>query len=229
MRGGKFSFIFLVGIFLLGCRPNEEAVFAPVPTVRSQDNIVTRVIVATGGDDDCLSESAVPVERQTDPLSGERPLSEYTLTGTVPISATAASAGFEVDLGLNCTGTADIILDSITYLESGQTNNNVTNSMFDSRLTGWHTWPVGSDAFSLIDSPTNSGQAIQVIVPVGKIFGINSDSFDVTPGREFTITFLANVSPASVGRGDFNIKFHGDFSNTFEAIFIVTTYPFEVR
>ena len=237
MRDGRFRFkspgrygliilILLVGVFLLLWEVGKNSAESTVAPTVTPDNIVTRIVVEAAQDENCNEGSAVPVEVQAQSLEGERPLAEYTLSDTVPDAATTSSAGFEIDLGINCKGTVDIILDSITYLESDQTNNSVPNGMFDSGLTGWHSWPIGSDSFSLIASPTNTGQAIKVNVGENENFGISSDSFEVTPGSKFTITFLANISPTSVGRGSFNITFRGNFQ---PAHGVVQFIPFEAR
>lgn len=237
----------MVFVLLLGaCQPgNTTAVSVLRPTPSPEvaietpksgrpfldwgDNVVTRVVVVADPDMNCPPDSIRPEDQAVPPENGERPLTEYTDTGTVPEKATSASVGFDTNFGLNCGGTADIILDSITYSDNGQTNNNVPNSSFEYGLTNWYTWPVGSDALSLITSPANTGQAIHVIVPNGESFGLASESFDVTPGSLYTTTFLAYISPSSVGRGKFIVKFFGDFSDTLELITVVSEYPFEAR
>ncbi len=146
-----------------------------------------------------------PLEIRIRPLSGEGLFAEYTISGIVPDGATMADAGFRINMECDCNGTAEMTLEQVTYLDSGQTVNGVPNGNFANGLNGWGIW--GSGAHQIVTSSNGTGGALSVNVGPNQELGMNSDTINVTAGSNFTITFLAKINPASANSGYFDIIF----------------------
>jgi hypothetical protein len=147
------------------------------------------------------------VELSMTPLEGSGVVSEYTVSGTVPEGARQAVAGYRVNMECEgCSGPADFTLYEVHYMEGAEDSNRVPNWRFANGLEGWGTSGV-SDSWALVASDQGSGGALHVMVQPDEIAALDSTSFAVTAGADFTATFVARVAPASEGSGYFSVFF----------------------
>jgi hypothetical protein len=130
---------------------------------------------------------------------------EYTLSGIVPAGATEADVGYRVNLECGCSGPADFVLYEVRYSEGDETANRVPNPSFSRGYDGWGAW--GEATWRLERSDQGAGRAQHVTAQPDQGAAINSAKFPTTPGSPFTVTFVARVSPESLGSGYFNLIF----------------------
>ena len=139
------------------------------------------------------------------PVEGPGLLHEYTLTGFVPAGATEADVGYRVNIECGCSGSADFVLYEVRYTEGDETTNRVPNPNFSRRYDGWGAW--GDATWTLERSDQGTGRAHHLTAQPDQGAAINSAKFPTTPGSPFTVTFVARVSPESLGSGYFNLIF----------------------
>jgi hypothetical protein len=93
----------------------------------------------------------------------------------------------------------------VRYTEGHETTNRVPNPDFSHGYDGWGAW--GDAAWKLERSDQGAGRAHHVNAQPDQGAAINSAKFPTTPGSPFTVTFVARVSPESLGSGYFNLIF----------------------
>jgi len=145
------------------------------------------------------------IELSVTPLDEPGLFAEYTLSGIVPDGATQADVGFRVNTECGSAGTSDFLLYEVRYIEGDETANRVPNAQFSGGLDGWGFW--GTGTARLEPSDRGTGRMLHVMAKPTEYAAINSAPFPVTPGRRFVVTFLARVSPVSIGSGYFDIVF----------------------
>ena len=149
------------------------------------------------------------VDLSMTPLGGPGVVSEYIVSGTVPEGALQAIAGYRVNMECDhCSGPADFTVYEVHYTEGEGDSNRVPNWRFADGFQGWGTSGL-SDNWALVASDQGSGSALHVMVQAGEIAALDSTSFAVTAGADFTATFLARIAPASEGSGYFSVFFLG--------------------
>jgi hypothetical protein len=138
-------------------------------------------------------------------LDGPGLIADYTMAGTVPARAIRSDVGFRVNTECGCQGTSDFVLYQVRYTEGEETQSRVSNSSFARGLDGWGAW--GSGTIRLEPSDQGSGRMLHIQARPDQDAAINSASFRVTPGATYTLTFVARISPSSLGSGYFDITF----------------------
>ncbi|MFP5332306.1 MAG: hypothetical protein ACLGHX_08115 [Acidimicrobiia bacterium] len=138
--------------------------------------------------------------------SGPGVMAEYFLKGTVPEGVVAGNVGYRINTECECSGTVELLLEEVRYTEDGSPDSLVPNGSFARGWEAWGAW--GSALYELGAGQDGSGQALRVSAMPGLDAGLNSGLFEVTPGTEFELVFLARVSPGSQGAGYFHIIFH---------------------
>jgi hypothetical protein len=138
-------------------------------------------------------------------LSGRGVVAPYTVTSTVPTSATQALLQIDVnDCGLPTPSAPnDMNFYSYRYTDSA-------NTAFQNFAQGLDGWGIESDAgatasLQLVSDPAGKSLLFQATA-AQQIF-VNSSAFTVKPGSPFTMTMRARVSPASAGSGCFSLIF----------------------
>ncbi len=139
------------------------------------------------------------------PVDSPGLLYEYTLTGFVPTGATEADVGYRVNLECGCSGPAEFVLYEVRYTEGDETTNRIPNPHFARGYDGWGTW--GDATWKLERSDQGAGRAQHLTARPGQGAAINSAKFPTSAGSPFTVTFVARVSPESLGSGYFNLIF----------------------
>ena len=139
------------------------------------------------------------------PTAGAGLAATYTVQGEVPAEAVKADVGYRVDTECGCDGGADLSLYSVVYTEDSDPSNLVPNPDFSSGTDAWGYW--GEASQQVQPSDRGSGSMLHVVAAPGQVAAINSTDFAVSPGRRFTTTFQARVSPASTGHGYFSVVF----------------------
>jgi hypothetical protein len=139
------------------------------------------------------------------PVDSPGLLYEYTLSGFVPEGATEADVGYRVNLECGCSGPADFVLYEVRYTEGDETTNRIPNPNFSRGYDGWGAW--GDATWRLERSDQGAGRAQHVTVRPDQGAAINSAKFPTIAGSPFTVTFVARVSPKSLGSGYFNLIF----------------------
>jgi hypothetical protein len=150
--------------------------------------------------------SGMPLRFTLVPNSGPGLLYSYTLTGTVPQGAIEADVGYRVNLECGCSAPAEFTLYEVRYMENEDENNRIPNPHFARGLEGWDMW--GEAGAHLIASENGVDYALHVIAQPDQGAAINSAKFPTTPGAGFQVTFVARVSPQSLGSGYFNLIFN---------------------
>jgi hypothetical protein len=141
------------------------------------------------------------------PLEGRGTLESYTLTGSVPRTASMASAGVRVNTDCGCVGTADAALYDIVFQEGASSANSVPNGDFAKGLKGWAI--AGLAPLHLGRSDLGIGSMLRIKASPRQSLSADSPRFGVEPGQRFTLTFDARVAPASTGSGYFSLVFWG--------------------
>lgn len=149
-----------------------------------------------------------PIDLSALPLSGEGAFADFTLRGVVPGGATHADVGLRINTECDCSGPAHLVLASAAYIEEARSGNQVPNGDFGVGLQGWGAWGAGSA--ELASDEQGAGRALLIQAAPGQDVGLNSDSFAVTAGQPFTLTFRARVDPPSAASGYFDIVFLND-------------------
>jgi hypothetical protein len=165
----------------------------------------TQGATGTLADDTGAPLAGAVVELTMQALDGPGLVAEYTLTGTVPAGAVRSDVGFRVNTECGCQGTSNFILYEVRYCEDQETASRVPNGVFTSGLEGWGSW--GSGTIQLQPGDRDGGRMLHVRATLDQDAAINSAPFPVTPGATYTLTFLARISPASLGSGYFDITF----------------------
>ena len=145
------------------------------------------------------------IRLSTRPVESPGLLYEYTLTGFVPVGATEADVGYRVNLECGCSGPADFVLYEVRYTEWDETTNRIPNPNFSHGYDGWGAW--GEATWKLVRSDQGAGRANHVTARPNQGAAINSAKFPTTAGSPFTVTFVARISPKSLGSGYFNLIF----------------------
>lgn len=148
------------------------------------------------------------IELSLKALDGPGLVAEYTLTGIVPEGAVRADVGFRVNIECDCRGASDFNLYQVRYTEGEETVSRVPNYKFSNGLAGWGAW--GSGSTRLANSDQGSGRMLHIKTTPEQDAAINSALFTVTPGSAYTLTFVARISPESVGSGYLAIFFLND-------------------
>lgn len=149
-----------------------------------------------------------PIEISMTPISGEGTFADYTLSGVVPDGVTHADVGLRINTECDCAGPAQLVFASADYLEDGRAGNRVPNGDFSDGLQGWGSWGAGSS--QLGQGENGLGRALLIEATTRQDVGLNSDSFEVTPGKGFSLTLRARVDPLTNGSGYFDIVFLSD-------------------
>ncbi len=135
------------------------------------------------------------------PVSGNGAIATYTVTGSVPTKARTALVGARVNSECySCNGASDLTIYSFQYSENNQSKPVTWD--FTNGINGWAFGP-GTPAFD--SGPAPYGQGLHITAQAGTALGLNSGSFGVTPGAQFTLRITARVSPVSVGSGYFTL------------------------
>jgi hypothetical protein len=138
-------------------------------------------------------------------LNGTGIRATYSFFGAVPSSATSALVGFRVNTECGCTGNSSFSLYGVVYDEGQNKTNEVPNPNFAQALQDWGPW--GNGTISVEPSDLGAGEMLEVQAESDQIAAINSGSFPVTTGANFTVSFDAKVSPSSLGSGYFTVIF----------------------
>lgn len=142
--------------------------------------------------------AGLPVKLAASSSRGKGLLGDYTISGTVPASATSAVLGFRVNLECNCSGTSEFMLYGFDYTESAAG----TRRDFANGLQGW--------GLSNLNAVKLEGKALHVSATATQTVILNSSGFSVTPGASYTVRVSAQVAPQSAGSGYFTIIFLAD-------------------
>jgi hypothetical protein len=148
------------------------------------------------------------VELSARPVTGEGVYADYTLTGVVPEAMTHADVGVRINTECSCSGPANLIVGSASYIEQGQGASQIPNGRFTSGMQGWGAWGAGHT--ELTRGENGSGQALLMAAAAGQDIGLNSGDFVVHPGQTFDLTFRARVDPPTNGSGYFAVFFLSD-------------------
>jgi hypothetical protein len=152
-----------------------------------------------------LHQTGASVELSLTPLEGAGLAFEYTLSGIVPEGAVQADVGYRVNIECDCSGPSEFMLYEARYQEPPGDASLVPNGNFADGMAGWGAWGQGSAV--LVSSDRGPGRALHVRTQPGQAAAINSGRFAVRAGAEFTLTFLAQVAPRSLGSGYFDVVF----------------------
>ncbi len=139
------------------------------------------------------------------PLNGSGIRAIYSDTGTVPSYATAAVVGFRVNLEWVGPGNGSFSLYGVTYLQGQNRTNEVRNPDFGQGLNEWGAW--GNGTIVVEPSDSGVGEMLRVRAWPNQTAAINSVSFPVTAGSNYTVSFDAKVSLGSLGSGYFTVIF----------------------
>jgi hypothetical protein len=126
----------------------------------------------------------------------------YTISRTVPSGATEAVVGYRVNTECACSGVADMAFYGVEYVEEGEEMNRVPNGDLEDGLLDWAAW--GSARYEL--TPGDEGM-VRVQAQPGEDAALNSATFPVTAGAEYTITFSADIFPDTGDSGYFALMF----------------------
>jgi len=138
-------------------------------------------------------------------LNGPGIRGTYSFSGAVPTYANHAVVGFRVNTECGCAGNSSFSLYRIIYDEGQNRTNEVPNPDFAQALQTWGLW--GNGTVSVEPSDLGAGNMLRVQVESDQIAAINSASFSVTAGANYTVSFDARVSPSSLGSGYFTVIF----------------------
>jgi hypothetical protein len=149
--------------------------------------------------------AGMPLRFTLMPIAGPGLAYEYTLSGTVPQGATEADVGYRINIECGCSGTAEFTLYEVRYTEEDETGNRIPNADFAQGLEGWGAW--GQASPRLPQSDRAAGYALHLAAQPGQEAAINSAKFPTTSEANFSVSFVARVSPQSQGSGYFNLIF----------------------
>lgn len=141
---------------------------------------------------------SVPVVLTLQPVSGPGVASTYTITGTVPATATGVSQAV-LQICINecgpSPGTVYMDVYSYQYMDSGTS----AGQNFSNGLAGWGVQgaPDGNATVEIASDATGPSMLIQATA--AQQTWVNSSAFAVTPGSAFTLNVQARVPPASTG------------------------------
>ncbi len=139
------------------------------------------------------------------PLNGSGIRSIYSLSGVVPSGATHAVVGFRVNTECGCSGNSSFLLYRAVYNEGQNRTDAVQNPDFAQALQAWGAW--GNGTIGVEPSDLGTGNMLGVRAESDQIAAINSASFSITAGANYTVSFDAEVSPGSLGSGYFTLIF----------------------
>jgi hypothetical protein len=179
---------------------------------------VTGTLTTT--EDPSHTDAGAEVEVTMKMVEGPGLVGEYTISGVVPPGAVLSDLGIRVNTECGCQGVSDLTIYEVSYLESEDKTNRVSNYDFSQGLDGWGSW--GNAIDELQPSDNDDGLMLHIKSERDQTIGINSSPFRVNPGFAYTATFIARISPESFGSGYFDITFQ---NNTGE--FKRETIPFE--
>jgi len=140
------------------------------------------------------------------PLGGPGIVSDYVLSDKVPQGATQAVVGYRINHECGCSGDSELTMYELSYMEAGS-GNLVSNWKFADGLTGWGF--VGAATQQIVPSDLGAGNAFQVRAQAGQEAALDSFTFPVRAGADFTFTVKARVAPFSEGSGYFAVIFLG--------------------
>ena len=138
-------------------------------------------------------------------LNGSGIRATYNFSGAVPTYATHAVVGFRVNTECGCAGNSSFSLYRVVYDEGQNRTNEVPDPEFSQALQMWSPW--GNGTISVEPSDLGAGNTLMVQAGSDQIAAINSGSFAVTAGANYTVSFDAKVSPGSLGSGYFTVIF----------------------
>ncbi len=138
-------------------------------------------------------------------LDGPPIFAEYTISGVVPDTVDEADVGFRVNTECGCIGHGNFTLYWVSYTEGSNSVNLVPNPRFSEGLDYWGYW--GNGSLRLMTSDRESGLMLRVAVTPTESLGLNSNTFPVTPGANYTLVFGASIASTSVSSGYFDIVF----------------------
>lgn len=121
---------------------------------------------------------------------------EYSVAGVVPDGAVVADLGYRVNTECACSGEADFTLGAVRYSEDG-VDRPLTDAMLPPGSYEWSVWGIA------VQGADQAG--LHVTADAGQDAAANSPRFSVTPGANYTATFVARVAPVSLGSGYFAI------------------------
>ncbi len=145
-----------------------------------------------------------PVELTATPVAGDGRFAVYTISGTVPESATAAVLGLRVNLECGCAGTSEFWVYEFRYSEA---DREVVRDFSD----GLRGWGLSNPEAARIENATAPpGRALHASATAAQTLLLNSAGVAVTPGAAYSLRIAARVAPRSRGSGYFAIIFLGD-------------------
>jgi hypothetical protein len=153
------------------------------------------------------------VEFSATPLDGEGEVYEYTLTGTVPDEASRAVVGIRINTECSCSAPGNFTVYEFRYQEGGS-EVDIPNGDFTYRLSNWWVWGTADGGVEASDQ--GEGNMLVIQASEDQAAAINSPSFNVTAGEEFTLTIVARILPASAGSGFFGIFFLNSSNNEYQ-------------
>ena len=143
-------------------------------------------------------------------LDGPGQFAEYTLSDSVPASATGGAVGLWVNQGgPGLPATSEFFLYDVRYLEGNETTNRVPNGNLSLGLQGWQLY--GNGTARIEPSDLGPGWMLHVNVTSNETEMVYPPNFPVTPGAAYTVILAARVIPAQFeGSENFDAMF---FSN----------------
>jgi hypothetical protein len=129
---------------------------------------------------------------------------QYTATGTIPAGVDHGVVGLRVGTEGADAGPADLMLYRASYQEGASGTERVANPDFADGIVHWGSSTNG-DLLHIEPSDRGGGQMLHVADSAALPLRLISDSFSVTPGATYKVTFSARLTPIS--RGYFTILF----------------------
>jgi len=144
--------------------------------------------------------------------------STYQLSGLAPATAVQAVIGFRINTDNPATwpgfwfagpATSNVSAYQFSYIESGNTNNLVSNGNFSS---GAQSWTLQGQS-QIVPSDQGTGQMVQIVATAAQSATLDSSPFPVTGGVSFQIAISARIPPASASSGYFYLAFQDATGN----------------
>jgi hypothetical protein len=139
------------------------------------------------------------------PLSGPGDIATYTLTGTVPASATQALLQICVNECALPVPPAPNDMNFYSYHYADKANTASQNLAHG--LDGWFIENDAGATASVQLVSDSTGKSLLFKATAAQQIFVNASAFTVEPGSAFTMTMRARVSPASADSGNFALIF----------------------
>ena len=144
-------------------------------------------------------------------VGAEFPLAPHTIAGTVPAEARSALFAVRMNAECGCSGPVSVHIGAVRYSES----EGAAKLVFAPEQ---HDWWIENPASGRVASGGRQGPRIEISLPPGQAFRLNSRKFAVTPGAPFSASVAVAGEEKSIQSGYLALVFFNGEGNEVKRI-----------